>query len=264
MRSKGLIPALMLLVAMSPCRAAEPTLRLATLEYPPYIVNDAGGVQGLAVDVVRAVFARMKQPVTISLFPVSRGLHLLQSGEMDGFFSIKKTPEREKSLLFPRQALFRQDYVFFVRPHSAWNFDGDFRSLSGARIGVVRMTSFGSRFDAAAQAGRFGRVDWAASHIMNFRKLLAGRVDAVICSRLVGLYYLKQLNQPNGAVVSGPPVETVSSYLAFGRQKDFSGLALRFDQALESMALDGSLARLQSRYALPPATRSERVEPSLP
>lgn len=224
--------------------AGDALLRLATLEYPPYITLTAQGPQGLAVNIVNTAFARLGQPVHIAFYPISRGQFLLQSGGVDGFFSIKKTQAREREFLFPQEALFRQDYVFFVRRDSPWRFNGSFDALADARIGVVGRTSYGERFDRAAQAGRFHRLDVAASHDMNFRKLLAGRVDAVICSRLVGVYYLKSLNGLELAGVSGPPVETTSSYLVFGRQKDFAPLARRLDRVLRGMAQDGTLARL--------------------
>lgn len=251
MRHWCLIPALLLILG-PPCVAAERPLRLATLEYPPYISDTEQGAQGLAVDIVNAAFSRIGRSIKIEFYPIARGQYRLLSGEADAFFSIKKTSEREQSMLFTQKSLISQDYLFFVRKDSRWKFDGRFDSLADARIGVVSATSYGSRFDKAAQAGRFRLLDAAADHETNFRKLLAGRVDAVICSRLVGLYYLGVLNGLHEAATSGPAVETTLSYLVFTRKKDYTALARQFDQALESMERDGTLERLNSAYELPP------------
>lgn len=253
MQYRRLILTLTLLLICSPGMAAESPLLLATQEYPPYIINTDQGAQGLAVDIVITAFSRIGQPVRFGFYPFARGLNMVLNGEADGFFSIKKTPEREKSLLFPKKALINQDYVFFVRKDSKWRFNGSLDSLADARIGVVHATSYGTRFDAAAQAGSFKKLDPASNNTMTFRKLLAGRVDAVICSRLVGLYHLGVLNGLNEAEVSGPPVETTVSYMVFSRHKDYALLSRQFDQAMESMERDGTLEKLLTAHKLPQA-----------
>lgn len=242
-----------LLLFCQPGLAAGVRLRLATLEYPPYIINTTQGASGLTVEIVRSVFARMHQPVAIEFFPISRGQSMLRDGSVDGFFSIKKTPEREKSYLFPQQPLMRQDYVFFVRKHSRWHFSGHLPDLAQARIGIVHNTSYGQRFDLAAKDGVFRRLDATSSHEMNFRKLLAGRIDIIICSRLVGVYYLNAMGQASQVSISGPVVETAVSYIAFSRKKKFQALSRRFDQTIEAMERDGSIDKLINAYQLPQA-----------
>ena len=238
-----------------PAWAADRTIRLATLEYPPYITHTEQGAQGLAVDIAGAAFARIGQPIAIEFYPIARGQQKLLNGEVDGYFSIKKTAEREKSMLFTQRALISQDYVFFVRKDSRWRFDGSFDSAVNAAIGVVDATSYGSRFDRAAQAGMFRKLDSTSHHETNFRKLLARRVDAVICSRLVGLHYLALLNGLSDVEISGPAVDTTYSYLAFTRKRDNAALADQLDRALAHMEQDGTLRRLtdaqQSRLLWP-------------
>lgn len=247
---RSLVLAFFLCLLAVPATAERAPLRLATLEYPPYIRETERGARGLVVEVVEAAFARIGQPIQIEFFPVARGQHRLLNGQADAFFSIKKTTEREQTMLFTQKALMSQDYVFFVRKDSSRRFNGSLESMADASIGLVAATSYGSRFDAAAQAGTFKKLDSVTSHITNFRKLLAGRVDAVICSRLVGFYYLAHLAGLQDVEVSGPVVETTYSYLAFSRQQDFTMLADRFDAALEAMERDGSLKRILDAYSI--------------
>jgi polar amino acid transport system substrate-binding protein len=242
-----------LVFLIAPCAAEEQPLRLATLEYPPYITNTERGAQGLVVDVVNMAFSRIGQPIQIEFFPVARGQVRLLNGQADAFFSIKKTQEREQTMLFTQRALMSQDYVFFVRKDSPWRFSGSFDSLADASIGVVGATSYGSLFDTAVQAGVFKKLEPVTSHETNFRKLLARRIDAVICSRLVGLYYLDLLNGLGDVDIRGPVVETTFSYLVFTKQRDFTALSRQFDQALDAMEHDGSLKRLINAYTLPQA-----------
>jgi len=252
------ILALFLAFMGAPCAAEEPPLRLATLEYPPYITQVDRHAEGLVVDVVNAAFSRIGQPIQIEFFPVARGQVRLLNGQADAFFSIKKTPEREQTMLFTQRALMSQDYVFFVRKDSRRRFTGRFDSLADASIGVVSATSYGNRFDSAVQAGTFKRLESVTSHETNFRKLLAGRIDAVICSRLVGLYYLDLLNGLGEVDSGGPIVETTFSYLVFTKQWDFTALSRQFDQALDAMEHDGTLKRLINAYTLPRANTPSR------
>ena len=239
----------------TPSVADEQLLQLATLEYPPYITQVDQKPQGFVVDIVETAFARIGRPIQIEFFPIARGQLRLLNGQADAFFSIKKTPEREQTMLFAQKPLMSQDYVFFVRKGSRRHFDGHFASLAGASIGVVSATSYGSRFDAAVQAGAFLRLEPVTSHETNFRKLIAGRVDAVICSRLVGLYYLSLLDGLDAVEVSGPVVETTQSFLVFTRQRDYTALARQFDLTLEGMEQDGTMRRLTDAHALPAISR---------
>lgn len=227
---------------------AQDRLRLVTLEYPPYIINAPGGAEGLAASIVREVFARMNQPISIEFYPWSRSLRMLASGEADALFTIKHTQERERTMLFPRESLLSQDYVFFVRKDSNLRFNGDFASLANATIGLVRNTSYGTRFDTALARGGFPKLEYANDYEHIFRMLLAGRVDAVICSHLVGLSFLRQMNGVDQVTVSGPPAETAVSYLVFTRARDTRKLAEAFDQALAAMRRDGTLTRLAAPY----------------
>jgi polar amino acid transport system substrate-binding protein len=268
MRCRRLTLASILLTSVSlifcpPVLAADPPLRLATLEYPPYITETEQGAQGLAVDIVRTAFARMGHPIVIEFYPITRGQYRLLNGEADAFFSIKKTEEREQSMLFPQKPLMRQEYVFFVRKGSPWRFNGNFNSVAEASIGVVGTTSYGSRFDSARQTNTFKRLDTTTSHETNLRKLLAGRVDMVICSRMVGLYYLGLLNALKEVEISGQAVETTLSYLVFTRKQDYTALARQFDLALDSMERDGTLKYLNSAYPMlsAPAAKPPSITP---
>lgn len=232
--------------------AAGSVVRLATVEYPPYIQQVAGQAQGLASDLVREAFARMKRPVLIEVYPLNRGLKLLDAGVVDGFFSIKKTPEREVKLIFAREPLFRQDYVFFSRADGHFRFDGNFAAIAGQTIGVLASTSYGRRFDEAVLHGELPRLEVASSYESLFRMLAAGRFDAVICSRLVGIEFVRRIGAQEQIEISGPSVESVPSHLVFAPGDGGAALARSFDSAIAAMKRDGSFVRLTKRYGESP------------
>ena len=248
MRCFRLVVLLGMVFARMACAGGGESVRLATLEYPPYVTETAQGAKGATVEIVRAAFARIGMNTEIAFFPIARGQYLVQTGEVDGFFSIKKTPDRERTLRFATLPLMSQDYAFFIRRGSPWAFDGNWASIRNATIGVVAATSYGPRFDQAAQDGLFARLDRAPSHELSFRKLLAGRVDAVVCSHWVGIHYLRKLGALRDVVMTGPPIETTQSYLAFSRNASLGDIPERFDEALGAMMADGTVERLLDEY----------------
>src|SRR5688500_15785549 len=70
-------------VAAAPAAAAEPVVRLASLEWEPYIGPRLPD-QGYAAALVRAAFADQGMKVEISFYPWARALHLARTGAVDG------------------------------------------------------------------------------------------------------------------------------------------------------------------------------------
>ncbi len=212
--------------------AQQQSLHIATLEYPPFIYSEGDQVKGSIVEKVKEIFSTMGLDITISIYPISRGLLMVKDGKADAYFSLKKTPEREKDLLFTNVPLIRQSFVFFARNGSniAWN--GNISTIRDYRIGIVRNTSYGSIFDGYIKDGIIKNIDEADSFEINFQKLIIGRVDLIINSYDVGMYLLKKLNAENKVVAIYPPVELIDSYLAFTRSQDYSDLVKKFDSIL--------------------------------
>ena len=225
-----------------------PPLRFATLNYPPFIYEEDHQAKGVIADIVREAFKRLQQPIVIAFYPVPRGLLLVNNGNVDGYFSLKKTPAREEKLLYTRQPLIRQTFVLFVRHESTLQYSGIVEDLAPYRIGVVSQTSYGSLFDNAVREKKLLKLDEARDFISNFKKLLAGRVDMVINSYDVGMALVNELQQQDNVKVLDPPVETVESYLAFTRQRNFQRLADDFDSVLQQMIADGTVEHIKRRY----------------
>ncbi|WP_326521513.1 substrate-binding periplasmic protein [Shewanella electrica] len=227
---------------------SQTRLEFATMQYPPYMQQTGATVQGLTIDMVNEIFSRMNQPIQYRFYPWARSLYLVENKQVDGLFTIKKTDEREQTMLFPKHPLLTQDYVFFVLKGSKVKFDGDYASLANASIGVVDRTSYGNRFDTAVRENTFKHLDVAVSYELTFKKLLAGRMDTVICSRLVGIHILKQLNGLDRVTISGPPSESAVSYLVFSRKPENIPLVEQFDKIVAEMQQDGTMDIILSKY----------------
>lgn len=163
------------------CLTASPSLsqqrdviKLAAFNYPPFYIEENGEVYGIAVDILNELFRRLDAKTEIQMYPLTRALNYLKSGEKDGIMILIKTHERQQYLKYT-------DPVMSVRGllwvSAAKAKDVKFNSLDELkkyRIGVTRGYSYGAEFDALL---RKFRVDVANADYNNYLKLLEGRID---------------------------------------------------------------------------------------
>jgi polar amino acid transport system substrate-binding protein len=250
MKSILLLSALCMGLHVAPVMAQGKPLTVGTFDYPPYITAPEGAKPtGLAVDLWAEISKRSGVEVKITAeYPMQREWAMVEEGTMDGMFSIKKTPEREKIYIFPKEPLYVQDYVFFVLKESRLGYTGDLTAFADVSIGVVSKVSYGKTFDSAVEKGVLKKIDAARTYDQDFQKLLAGRVDAVVCSKLVGLSILKKLGGLDKAKVGGQPIESAVSYTVFSKKTVKQAQVDEIDKALSSMRKDGTIDRIEAKY----------------
>lgn len=226
-------------------------LNLLSFDMPPYIQADAnGGAQGAAVEMIREIFTRIHVTPQLRVYPLARSLALLGNGSADGIFIMKKTPDRAARYVFSSQPLFKQETVLFVRADSPIHFKGDLQVLAGRAIGLQRGASYGDVFDGAAAKGLFARLEFVTHDESSFRKLAAGRVDAVVSGRDSGLATVRRLGLAHQIRVSGKPLEVTGSYLMFNKDAVDAGFLRKLNAAMTGMQKDGSAYRIRSKYGL--------------
>lgn len=236
------------LVMWGGAASAQEKIRLTTFEFAPYVQNDGGQAKGISVDLVNEIFSRMKQPIAIEVYPPARAIETYVKQGADGLFTVKMTPERQATMLFPKTPLIQQDFVLFARKGSKPAFAGDLAALSSKTVGVVTGLTYGDKFGAATKSGAV-KTDAVVSLEQNFKKLLAERVDFVVSSRYVGMQMLQTLGATDKVEVSGPPIETLPSYLVLQRGKH-EAIAEKFDQILAGMQKDGTINKIIKAHGL--------------
>lgn len=228
-------------------QAKGPLVLVAANSIPTaYFVN--GQMTGVLVDVAREAFSRAGYAVTIKLEPWARCIEDARSGDADGIFSIFKTPERQAFLDYTSQPIITQTVSFFVVKKSPLSFDGNFASVSDHSIGFINQTSYGPRLDEALKKNVFAKQNQTNSAESVVKMLLAGRVDLIPSYRHVALFTAKSLGAQEQIRELSPEVESIPSYLAFNRKRDYRQVMADYDKALKSMKQDGSYDRIFDRY----------------
>jgi polar amino acid transport system substrate-binding protein len=125
----------------TPSAIAGP-LRLVTDQWIPYENLSDADAPGFSTEVLKAVFASMKQEVSFEEFPWARAARLVFRGERDALFTAFYDEERARFCHFPKEPLARDKWIFFVRAADAGRLKfSSFADLVGHEIAVLRGAS---------------------------------------------------------------------------------------------------------------------------
>lgn len=224
------------------------TLRLVTLEYPPYEYTEEGKLKGLAVEVIKRTFKEMKQPITIEVLPWARAMRYIKNGNRDAVFTAFKTPQRERFADFSNQVLMQQAVSLFVRKDSKIEYDGDLKKLTPYSLGVVREISYGLILDSAIKDKSFRRVEEANEGTQNFGLLLNQRVDMVASTKFGGYHILRLLKRKDDVKELPVSIQKLPSYIAFSKVRKLTKIRDQFDSALSRLKASGEYQKIIDDY----------------
>ena len=234
-----------------PLIADQPApIRLVAVATFPMAYPVDGTPSGFQVDLIREIFRRVGRPVTIEFLPWARCIEEAKNGEVDGIFSIFKTPERESYLLYGAESLQQMPISFFARKGAGIRFDGDVAAMARYRIGVVNKTFNGPRVAQAIAAGSLKDFSDSNSFETIVRMLAHGRVDLVVgfAQAVSGAAATEKLS---GKIEElAPPVDVIPGFLAFTRKRDFAEMDRAVDKALSAIRADGTYESIARGYSL--------------
>jgi len=219
--------------------ARADTVRLVTLEFPPYQYGVNGGADGIVVRILTEAFTELGKDLTIEVLPWKRALYSVQTGEADAIFTAYKTAERETFLDYSNTVLMPQVVSVWVKKDSDVAYDGTLESLATAKIGLVDGISYGTKVDDAIKNGVLTDLDYAPESANNIRKLLGGRIDAVIMNKYGAMHHVSQLANLEEVEELQPEISSVPSFIAFSKANNLAGLRDELDGVLQKMIENG-------------------------
>lgn len=240
-----LLPLCIAASAQASTPEAPEVLRLASLAWLPYVGTDLKqeGWSGFIADAAARQFGYR---VKIEYFPWTRAVQLgTRDPRYAGYFPTYYTEERARTCHFSAPIGSSTVGLAYLKDVPLeWS---SIQDLAALRIGVVAGFSNGPAFDAMAREGKL-QVDASPSDMLNLRKLLARRVDAVVIDKLVLRYLLA--TEPSLArersqfAFHDKPLAELSLHVCFQRTPAGRDMQKAFDQAMQSLPL----RRLESEY----------------
>lgn len=210
------------------------TVKLANGEWAPYLSEELKEY-GYVSDIVKQAFAEEGIDVAYTFLPWKRGFEDAKTGKLDGSIVWSKTEERAADFLYSAPVLDLQT-VFFIK--KGGNFDWtDKASLGDKKIGGVIGYSYGLEEEEKAGTIKITRIGNAEG---NYKKLIAGRVDAVPEDEAVGYNLVHELGLADKITAHPKALKSRSYHLIVSKaSKHAERFVEAFNQGLKKLQDSG-------------------------
>lgn len=224
------------------CAQCTRLVLAADPDYPPLHWFDGTSMQGASIAIAKRVLDDLKIPYEVRyLGPFPRVMSAAQSGDIDMVATLKKTPEREAFLLFPKTPAYTNPVAVFTAKEHSFEFKGR-SDLVGLRGGITRSNVFGDGFDEYMKQNL--SIEEANSPENNFSKLGAGRLDYFITGYYAGMAHLLKRGDEERFEAKQPFLVESVNYLALTRKGHCADKLDAIDARLAVLKKSGAVDEL--------------------
>ncbi|MBL0715094.1 MAG: ABC transporter substrate-binding protein [Desulfosarcina sp.] len=222
--------------------AGAPVLKIYTEDSPPgsYVMD--GQPAGFAVEIVRVILQRLKQPDTIAVVPWSRGFTLAQNSPNVALFSTTRLAQREKRFYWVGP-LYHQTWAFFSRKGAGIRIHSLGEAKKINRIG----TYLRDAKEQYLQRKGFTNLVSANHNISNVRHLIDGNIDLWVSSDFNMPYLVRQAGFDPDKLERVYAFRQVSNYIAFSLGTPLT-VVRDWQQCLDGIRKDGTYLRIAHKY----------------
>ena len=204
--------------------------------------DEGGYLTGSSVEIVREIQNRIGDNTEIHVVPWARGYNVLENKENVMLFSTTLTEERKPKFKWVGP-VYRLDWAFFVKKGSQVNIT----SLEEAKeLGAIGTYRDDAREQFLIQEG-FTNLDIASNSVINVKKLMAGRIDAVMASDSGLKVSLKNAGYNFEMVEKILDIKTYELFIAFSKETPDS-VVEKWNKALKEMYQDGTFEKLYKKW----------------
>ncbi|MCP3922324.1 MAG: amino acid ABC transporter substrate-binding protein [Desulfobacterales bacterium] len=226
--------------------AGAETIKLTNGEWPPYMSKKMKHF-GFASHVVEKSFANEGVKVKWGFYPWNRSLILAKTGKWDGSVVWTKNKERQKIFYYSNAKVLYLKDVFFHRKDYPFKWN-TFKDLKGLKVGATLGYSYGPEFTKAEKSGLI-KTQRVKNDILNFRKLIKGRIDIFGITLNVGYAILKKdFNPLQAAQITNntKPYRTTSYHLIINNKSAKNKkLIMLFDKGYKKLESSGDLSKME-------------------
>lgn len=243
--------ALSLAIAVSFAPAGAETVRMAIFQQEPFMMTlpETKVPGGVVVDYWRDyVSPRLGMTLeVIGPYPLARALKLLESGDVDVVSQLTKIPEREALFAYPETPLALIATGLVVLKDDPLTEVAKAADLYGKKIGFVDNAYLPDFFvDSGIELELIPAVDYRE---INMRKLIAGRIDAVLDINLDSFaYYLKSSKYAGSVRVLPLPVDKIATYSIFANTERGRHLCAAFERVNAEGFAKGVYREMYGKY----------------
>ena len=231
---------------ITPAVAQTETLRLATLDWAPYVGQSLKN-KGFNAEIVTEAFKRAGHDVKIDFVAWDTAIEEAKKGNYDGVFPEYYSKERARDFVY--SYFFSNSLLVFYKRSSSIITYKTLKDLTPYRIGTVKGYINTDEFDGATY---LKKVE-ADSDEENIRRLAKGELDLIVIDKLVAQHLIKnRVPEAVGKIEAmDPPLIIHQLFVILPKRNPASEKrAKEFNKAYESMDRDGTIKDIMSRSGL--------------
>lgn len=190
-----------------------------SLILPPHSMPDKNNQpDGFASHVLEAVSQQLHWTVHVQYMPWLRVVQASKDGECDIAYTVLKRDDYETFLTFPDEPIHTRQNLFISLKKNKIDYNGDLESfMRRYRIGMYRDKAVNTDFERLRKQP-WVNIESVNTPDQNFKKLLEGRVDAVIENNYTATYLLRNLDQLSQVSFHLPPLSITPAYFTFPKK----------------------------------------------
>lgn len=207
---------------------------------------------GYMIEIAQKIFATAGHKVDYKTMPWKRALEFVEKGKFDCVVGAYK--EDAPNFVFPSKSWGYDQPAFFVKKGNSWKYKG-ISSLDAIKLGVIGDYHFDDEFDKYVADNKKKNVQsLKTSNALdqNIKKILGGRIDATIESKVVMQAKLKELGKEGEVVEAGNLLSEPSPiYIACSPAKPLSKELIKIiDEQTPKLRASGELQKILDKYGL--------------
>jgi polar amino acid transport system substrate-binding protein len=248
---KGKVIACFLAIALSitlcwaSWAASSKTIKLATLNWPPFYSEDLPE-NGFFTAISREAFKRAGYTLDVQFTTWNEALEMAKKGNFDGVLGAYHSSEREQSFDFT-DPIATNEEVFFAKKGSGITYQ-KVEDLKKYKVGALKGGIAGNELREMGMT-----VVDTGSDLDNFKKLNQGGIGLYLFGKQN--FYYQIANSPEWKPLADsvemvePPYKTYDMFCALTKKMPNSGkIVEEFNKALEEMKTDGTYEKILKRF----------------
>ena len=242
------------LLQAAPAFGAGALLRVCSLSLAPQTMQGADGAPtGYAVEILQHVARELRWSIRIDYLPWARVVSEIRAKRCDMAMTVLHFNDYAEYMLFPRESILDQKNVLVVRRGSRIRYGGDLEQFMRKHsIGLYVDKRVNDEFERL-RAAAWAVVDTAPSAVLNAKKLLFKRFDALVENDLSAIYEMRKLGRLADIEILSPPLSVAPAYIVFSQAPESKARARAYDEALANFKKTAKFRALTNRY-LPEAS----------
>jgi len=223
-----------------PSRIIAEEIKLASLEWPPYVGTKLSQY-GFTSEIVKEIFNKAGYKVKYNFMPWARVLKCVERGNYDAAYPAYFSKERAEKYAMS-EPIAHGPLVLFKRKSDSIKFT-KLIDLKPYKIGVVRGYVNTPEFDNAAYLNK----EAVNSDEQNIKKLLKRRIDLAVVDKYTGLYLIKtkDLDPQKELNFIDRALENKTLHVAFSKKlPNYQKIVEQFNSTLKELQKDNTLTNI--------------------